>query len=262
MSHERCSRRARRSISSHNGSPPNPATSAEVASVAWRALPAWFCPPRHLHDRPARMRASLATALLSWCVLAGLGLVLDQLTQTQDLTMPGPAEVRTAFVVFHVTLVAWVLVVGLGGLPLWLLMLRRARREWRTRDTVYLLLPVLAPAAFLGAVIATGGAPELTVFAAAAIAAAGPGLALRRLQPQGPALRLAAAAGGVAAAIMAVGAAAIVVAAARLSPWPQPFAGNAPVPTVYMALVVTAATVTAVSAARGTRAALASHNGA
>ena len=29
---------------------------AAVASLAWRALPAWFCPARHLHDRPARMR--------------------------------------------------------------------------------------------------------------------------------------------------------------------------------------------------------------
>ena len=26
---------------------------AAVASLAWHALPAWFCPPRHLHDRPA-----------------------------------------------------------------------------------------------------------------------------------------------------------------------------------------------------------------
>ena len=48
---------------------------AAVASLAWRALPAWFCPPRHLHDRPARMRASLATALMSWSMLVGLGLV-------------------------------------------------------------------------------------------------------------------------------------------------------------------------------------------
>ena len=46
---------------------------AAAASVAWRALPAWFCPP--LHDRPARMRSSLATALMSWSMLAGLGLV-------------------------------------------------------------------------------------------------------------------------------------------------------------------------------------------
>ena len=25
---------------------------AAVASVAWRAIPAWVCPPTHLHDRP------------------------------------------------------------------------------------------------------------------------------------------------------------------------------------------------------------------
>jgi hypothetical protein len=56
---------------------------AAVASVAWRALPAWIWPPRHLHDRPARMRSSLATALLSWSMLAGLGLVFAQLTQLQ-----------------------------------------------------------------------------------------------------------------------------------------------------------------------------------
>ena len=62
---------------------------AAVASVAWRALPAWFWPPRHLHDRPARMRASLATALMSWSMLAGLGLVFAQLTQLQGLTVPG-----------------------------------------------------------------------------------------------------------------------------------------------------------------------------
>jgi hypothetical protein len=34
-----------------------------AASLAWRAVPAWVRPPRHLHDRPARMRASLATVL-------------------------------------------------------------------------------------------------------------------------------------------------------------------------------------------------------
>ena len=65
---------------------------AAVASVAWRALPAWICPPRHLHDRPARMRASLATALLAWSMLAGLGLVFAQLTQLQGLMAPGYAE--------------------------------------------------------------------------------------------------------------------------------------------------------------------------
>ena len=60
-----------------------------VASVAWRALPAWIWPPAHLHDRPARMRASLATGLMSWSFLTGLGLVFAQLTQFQGFRPPG-----------------------------------------------------------------------------------------------------------------------------------------------------------------------------
>ena len=179
---------------------------AAAASVAWRALPAWICPPRHLHDRPARMRASLATALLAWSMLAGLGLVFAPLTQLQSLMAPGYAEVRWAHAVFDGSLALSALAAGLGGLPLWLLMLRRARREQRARDTLYLLLPVLAPMAYLAGLAVTvklAGGPNgeslswfLAVtpagFAAAAIAAAGPGLALRRLQPRGPALHLAA----------------------------------------------------------------------
>src|SRR5690348_8223139 len=116
---------------------------AAVASLAWRALPAWAWP--HLHDRPARMRSSLATTLMSWSMLAGLGLLFAQLTQFQGITVPGHLQVRWAYVVFDVTLAASALIAGLGGLPLWVLMLRRARREQRTRDTLYLLLPVLAP---------------------------------------------------------------------------------------------------------------------
>ncbi len=247
---------------------------AAAASVAWRALPAWFCPPRHLHDRPARMRASLATALMSWSMLVGLGLVFAQLTQAQGFTAPGHPEVRLAYAVFDVALATSVLVAGLGGLPLWLLMLRRARRERRVRDTAYLLLPVIAPVTYLitlvtatrlaGSANGVGpwgfGAVTLAGFAAAATAAAGPGLALRRLQPRGPALRLAAAAAGVAAAVMAVAAAAIVVAVTGLCLWARDFAGyhHGTVPGIYLALVVAAAAVTAVSAARGTRAALAS----
>src|SRR4029077_6498550 len=187
---------------------------AAVASLAWRALPAWFWPPRHLHDRPARMRASLATMLMSWSMLAGLGLVFAQLTQLQGITVPGHLQVRWAYAVFDVALAASALTGGLGGLPLWVLMLRRARREQRTRDTLYLLLPVLAPVAYLARLIVTvrtvgretgirpAGFGVVTApgFAAAAIAAAGPGLALRRLQPRGPALRLGAGAGGGSAA--------------------------------------------------------------
>jgi len=85
------------------------------------------------------------------------------------------------------------------------------------------------------------------------------GLAIRRLQPRGPALRLAATAGGVAAAAIVVAAVAMIVAVTGLCLWARGFAGyhHATIPGVYLALVVVAAAVTAVSAARGTRAALA-----
>ena len=243
---------------------------AAGASLAWHALPAWIRPP--LHDRSDRMRASLATALMSWSMLTGLGLVFAQLTQLQGVNAPGHPELRWAYAVFDVTLAISALVAGLGGLPLWLLMLRRARREQRTRDAVYLLLPVIAPVAYLAALIVTirlvgsangvsqgwFGAVTMAGFAAAATAAAGPGLALRRLQPRGPALRLAAAAAGVAAAVMAVAAVAIVVAVIGLCLWARQFPGyhHSTVPGVYLVLVAAAATVTTVSAARGTRAAL------
>ena len=242
---------------------------AAVASIAWHALPAWICPPRHLHDRPARMRASLATALLAWSMLAGLGLVFAQLTQLQGLMAPGYAEVRWAHAVFDGSLALSALVAGLGGLPLWLLMLRRAQREQRARDTLYLLLPVLAPVAYLAGLAVTvrlvGGPNGVSLswflavtpagFAAAAIAAAGPGLALRRLQPRGPALRLAAAAAVMAAAIMAVAAAAIAVAVVILCLWARQFSDyhNFTTPGIYLALVAVAASVTTVSAARGAR---------
>ena len=159
-----------------------------VASVALRALPAWFSPPRHLHDRPARIRASLATALLSWSMLTGLGLLFAQLTQFQGFTAPGHPAIGWAYAVFDVALAVSALVAGLGGLPLWLLMLRRARREQRFRDLVYLLSPVIAPVTYLAGLIATtrlaGGAQGISTgwfgvvtlagFAAAATAAAGP----------------------------------------------------------------------------------------
>src|SRR5260370_10988049 len=47
-----------------------------IASVAWRAMPAWIWPPpRHLYDRPAPMRASPATARLARALLTRPGLV-------------------------------------------------------------------------------------------------------------------------------------------------------------------------------------------
>jgi hypothetical protein len=245
----------------------------DVASLAWRALPAWIWPPAHLHDRPARMRASLSTGLLAWSFLTGLGLVFAQLTQFQGFHPAGHPIIMVSYLVFDAALALSIAAAGLGGLPLWLLMLRRAYREHRRRDVAYLLLPLIAPAAFLAGLTVTvrlvGGANgvspwwflvvTLVGFAAAALAAAGPGLAMRRLQPGGPALRLAATAGGVAAAAIVVAAAAIIAAVTGLCLWARGFAGyhHATVPGVYLALVVVAAAVTAVSAARGTHAALA-----
>jgi hypothetical protein len=244
-----------------------------VASVAWRALPAWIWPPRHLYDRPARMRASLATGLVAWSFLTGLGLVFAQLTEFQGFRPHGHPVIAWSYLVFDAALAVSVLGAGLGGLPLWLLMLRRARRERRRRDTAYLLLPLIVPAAYLVALRVAlqfvggtqGVSPSwfliimLAGFAAAGAAAAGPGLALRRLEPRGPALRLAATAGGVAGAAIVVAAAAIFVAVIGLCLWTRGFAGyhDAALPGVYLSLVTAAAAVTAVSAARGTRAALA-----
>ena len=58
---------------------------------------------------------------------------------------------------------------------------------------------------------------------------------------------------------MALAAAAIVVAVVGLCLWARDFAGyhHGTIPGIYLTLVVVAATVTMVSAARGTRAALA-----
>ncbi|HEV2254747.1 MAG TPA: hypothetical protein VGS06_16275 [Streptosporangiaceae bacterium] len=247
----------------------------DVASLAWRALPAWIWPPAHLYDRPARMRASLSTGLVAWSFLTGLGLVFAQLTQFQGFHPAGHPVIHVSYLVFDAALALSMAAAGLGGLPLWLLMLRRAHREHRRRDVACLLAPLMAPAAFLAVLSVTvklvGGADgvgpwwflvlTLAGFAAAAAAAAGPGLAIRRLPPRGPALRLAATAGGVAGAGSVVAAAAIIVAVTGLVQWARGFAGyhHPAIPGVYLALVVVAAAVTAVSAARGLRAAHAGH---
>ncbi len=219
------------------------------------------------------MRASLSTGLLSWSFLTGLGLVFAQLTQFQSFRPPGHPVIGLAYLVFDAALSLSIAAAGLGGLPLWLLMLRRAYRERRRRDVGYLLLPLAAPAAFVAGVSLTVrlvggpdgvspwwfGAVTLAGFGLAGAAAAGPGAALRRLKPGGPALRLAAKAGGVAAAASTVAAAAMAVAVCGLCRWAKDFAGyhHYAVPGLYLALVAAAAAVTAVSAARGTRAALA-----
>lgn len=247
-------------------------SASAAASMAWRAVPAWLWPPRHLHDRAGRMRASLATALVAWSMLAGLGLVFEQLTQQQPILPPGHPFIGWSYAIFDGSFVLSGLILAAGSLPLWLLMLRRARRQHSTRDTVYLLLPALAPAAFLAGLVILaqfissphGIRPGWFVaimgagFAAAATAAAGPGLALGRLRPRGPAVRLATIASAAATATMLLAGTASLIAATGLSVWARGFAGYHQAESIggYLALVMVTGTVAAVSAARGARAAL------
>jgi hypothetical protein len=260
-----------------------------AASLAWHAVPAWAWPPRQLHDGSGRMRSSLATAGVAWALLAGLGAVFVQLAQaqgsSQGATLAQHPVIRWSYWAFDGCLVVSVLAVAAGGVPLWLLMLRTAQRR---RDKAWLLAPAAVPAVYLVAAFAIGRLASragptvmpsqsgpvadlanggvgpgwflvLVVlgFAAAALSAAGPALALRRLRPEGPAVVLAARAAVLAAVTMGLAAAASVVAAVGLYLWAPAWAGyhQGWQLAVYLPAVLLAAAVAVVSAARGIRAA-------
>lgn len=260
-----------------------------VASLAWHAVPAWACPPRHLHDRPGRMRASLATVGMAWALLAGLAAVFVQLAQAQGsvqgLTVSRHPVIQWSYWAFDGCLVVSVLVVAAGGGPLWLLMLRRARRR---REVACLLAPAVVPAAYLVASFAVVGlvrgpgrpvvpwqsrsvvdlangmvgprwflALVVLGLAAAALSAAGPGLALHRLRPHGPAVVLAARAAALAAVTMGLAAVASMAAAVGLYLWAPAYAGyhEGWQLAIYLPAVLLASAVAVVSAARGIRAA-------
>jgi hypothetical protein len=260
-----------------------------AAGLAWHAAPAWAWPPRHLHDGSGRMRSSLATTGIAWALLAGLGAVFVQLTQaqgsTQGTTLARYPVIQWSYWAFDGCLVVSALAVAVGGIPLWLLMLRTARQR---RERAWLLAPVVVPAVFLAAAFAIGSlvgrsrslvmpgrsgsvtdlanggvgprwflALVVLGFAAAALSAAGPALALRRLRPEGPAVVLAARAAMLAAATMGLACAASVVAAVGLYLWAPAYAGyhEAGPLAVYLPAVLLAVAVAVVSAARGIRAA-------
>ncbi len=263
-----------------------------AVSLAWHALPAWAWPARHLHDRPGRMRASLATAGIAWALLAGLAAVFVQLAQAQGssqaLTLARHPVIQWSYWVFDGAVIIAVLAVAAGGVPLWLRMFRDARAARRPRELACLLAPVAVPAVYLAASTAIVGlvrqpaarvvpwqprpvadlangmigpwwflALVVAGFAAAVVSAAGPGLALRRLRPDGPAVVLAARAAGLAAAAMALAGAASIVAAVGLYRWAPADAGyhEGWQLAVYLPAVLLAAGVALVSAARGIRAA-------
>ena len=210
---------------------------------------------------------------MAWTGLTGLTLVFAQLTQAQGYRPPGHPMIGWSYWVFDGAVLVSVLAVAAGGLPLWLLMMRRARRERRPRDLAYLLTPVVVPAAYLAAVVVTvrlarhaavnsGVGPwwflVLIVLGLAAgpAFAAGPGLALCRLRPRGPAVGLAVKAAGLAAAAMGLAGAASMVAAVGLYRWAPLYAGyheGWPL-GIYLPAVLLAIVVATVSAARGIRA--------
>jgi hypothetical protein len=248
-----------------------------IVGLAWQAIPAWVCPAQHLHDRPARMRASLAVVLIAWTALTGLALVFEQLTQAQGLSPAGHPIIQWSYWIFDGAFFSSVLAAAAGGLPLWLLMIRSARREHRARELAYLFSPLVVPACYLAAVIITVGfvghaasasgnggigpwwflAVVVVGFNAAGASAAGPVLAMRRLRPRGPAVRLAVSASALAAATMSIAGAASIVAAVGLYIWAPQYAGyheSWPL-RIYLPMVVVGASVAIVSAARGIRAA-------
>jgi hypothetical protein len=260
-----------------------------AASLAWHAVPAWVWPPRQVHDKPARIRSSLATTGVAWALLAGLGAVFVQLAQaqrsSQGPTLAQHPLIQWSYWAFDGCLVISVLSVAVGGLPLWLLMLRSARRRG---EVAWLLTPAVAPAVFLVAAFAIGtmvgrtgrlvmpGQPQSVTdlanggvgpwwflalvvlgFTAAVLSAAGPALALRRLRPDGPAVVLAARAAVLAAGTIGLACAASVVATLGLFLWAPADAGyhESWQLAVYLPAVLLAAAVAVVSSARGLRAA-------
>ncbi|HEX3922371.1 MAG TPA: hypothetical protein VHY31_08795 [Streptosporangiaceae bacterium] len=263
-----------------------------IASLAWQAMLARIWPPRHLYDPPARMRASLATVAVTWTVLVGLAAVFASFTQAQpwllhNLTGPRHLVIQWSYWVLDAAVGASLLAVAAGGLPLWLRMLRRARRQRRRREIAWLLGPAVVPVVYLGVasvILSLGRSPGLVPiqppfvrtttsfinlandnvgpwwlmalgFAAGLLAAAGPGLALQSLRPGGPGVTLAARAAGLAVAAMGLAGAASIVAAVALHTWGlAPYRQSGPF-AVYLLLFLAAIAAAATSATRGIRAA-------
>ena len=89
-------------------------------------------------------------------MLAGLAAVFASFTQAQpwllqNLTGPRHLVIQWSYWVFDAAVGASLLAVAAGGLPLWLLMLRQARRQHRPREIAWLLAPAVVPAVYLGA---------------------------------------------------------------------------------------------------------------
>jgi hypothetical protein len=236
-------------------------------SLAAQALPMWICPPRHLYDAEARMRGSVATVLAAWSLLAGVGIVFMQLSQLRGFAPPDHPVIGLSYLAFDAALGISVLVAAAGGVPLWLAMLRQARRAGGRRDLAGLALPVAVPVGYLLAaalMVKLVRHPEasgpwwfigFTVagFLAVIVAAGSLIVAMRRLRPRGWAVRLAARAAGLAAATIALAGLASAVAASALSVWVPGYVGyhDGLALDCYLLVVIATGSVALVSAVRG-----------
>ena len=260
------------------------AAAPQVIAVAWAGMLTG-----HQYDPPGRMRASLATVLAAWTVLAGLAAVFASFTQAQpwllqNLTGPRHLVIQWSYWVFDAAAGASLLAVAVGGLPVWLVMLRQACRQHRRHEIAWLLAPAVVPAVYLGVAGVVLGPPRAAPiqppfapappsftglannnigpwwlmvlgFAAGLMAAAGPGLSLHSLRPRGPRVTLAARAAGLAVAAMGLACAASIVAAASLHAWGvAPYRQGWPF-AVYLLLFLAVIGVAGASATRGIRAA-------
>ena len=263
------------------------AAAPQVIATAWAGALTG-----HRYDPAARMRASLATVLAAWTVLAGLAAVFASFTQAQpwlllNLTGPRHLVIQWSYWVFDAAAGASLLAVAVGGLPVWLVMLGQACRQRCRRELAWLLAPAVVPIVYLGVagvilgpVRSPGAAPiqsplahaapsfaglannyigpwwlMVLGFAAGLMAAAGPGLALHRLRPRGAGVTLAARAAGLAVAAMGLACAASIVASAGLHAWEvAPYRQGWPF-AVYLLLFLAVIGIAGASATRGIRAA-------
>jgi hypothetical protein len=238
------------------------------------------------------MRASLGAVLAAWAVLAALAAIFAQLTQAQGsvqgLTLARHPVIQWSYWFFDGAVIVSVLAVAAGGLPLWLRMFRDVRGAHRRRVMACLLAPAVVPVAYLavsaaiaslvrqaGASVVPWQARPVVYLAngnlgpwwflalvllglvAAVTSAVGPGLALRRLRPDGPVVVRATRAAGLAVVTMALAGAASIVAVIGLYLWAPAYAGyhESWQLAIYLPVVLLAAAIAVVSAARGIRAA-------
>lgn len=225
----------------------------QAVDVALAAAAAWVRPAARLHDRAARLRATVGTTLCAWTALAAGAVLFAKIGTDGALYRTGPAA--GWYDGFAAAACLSALAILAGGLPLAAGLARR--------HAGLLAVPVAAVLVFVG--VAAGLARLVAVpgggigsrwflvlaglgVAAGAACAAGPATAVTRSGVEGRALVAAVAAGAGATALMAVAVAASIGYAVA-----SHHGGSAALPA-YGAAMAVALLVAATSGVRGLRA--------